>query len=514
MDSPPELLPYLTTNEPYPLEFKPILRTNLAQVALSLAELDDDISQLQCALDAKRQKREKYGRTHMEHSRLESPARKIPHEIWGLIIGFTLGKGPFGEEEFKIYGYLREVCTTWRDVVKNTPDLCRGLVVHLDGPLAERPYYIGIMMDIKLPRSRIEPWLALVSRNHPYHLVLDVGDDEAFNWAEAGVSEFVQQMVAAPPTPAILSINSASAFPLVYANTPKDNQISHLTLDFEDDLYLGVAETPFQEVFPCLETLLIKAPVAMASPMGHTSLRSLTLAQFCGSAYRLSSALLGFPTLRELRLGAPFESGGAIPSGRFIHPALEVLVIDDEDSMAVLRHATFPSLKFFGLNAWGSRYNFEILAEVVPSFFERCSLDNKDIFVGIKGTLTKFTFNLVMANLPLGSRLHLDIEIEWDDDEERAGAPQFTSPTQVRTFTTIFCSSLLEDFRWLADSHLPPGSEPADIYLPKGLVEGKEEDELGYRLLGLGYKLRILEQHRHKNLLLASMPRINVGWKV
>jgi hypothetical protein len=516
MDSPPELLPYLLTNEPYPLEFKPILRTYLAQVALSISELDDDINLLQRAIDAKRRRREQFRKKHLEHTRLESPIRQIPYEIWGLIIGFALGKGPFGRQEYKMYGYLQEVCTTWRDVVATTPDLCRGLVVHLDGPLAETPYCIGAMMGVPPPRDRMEQWLALVSRDYPYHLVLDVEDEDAFDWGEADVAEVVHQRLATVPSPAILSIKRASAFSLAYANAPKDNRISHLALDFEFDVdRIALEETPFQDVFPCLKTLVIKTPIESFNnnPLHHSSLQNFTLTRFRGSAYSLLSALSHLPTLRELRLGLQMSpgGGGSGPTDPLLHPALEVLVIEGEQMVSLLRHATFPSLKFLGLNAWGVLQGHKILTEVIPAFFQRCSLNNKGLFVGIKGRPSKLIFDLIASNIPLGSQVHLDIATEWDEDDERVGAPHFTSPTQTCTFTTMFCNRLPEDFDWLADSNLP-GSKPTNIYLPKGLLE--EEEELGRRLLGLGYDLQILKLHLYSDMLVASMPQINVEWKV
>ncbi|KAH6910200.1 hypothetical protein BKA70DRAFT_1272444 [Coprinopsis sp. MPI-PUGE-AT-0042] len=210
MDSPPELSPYLSSNLPLPHGLKPTLGTYLAKTSNCIAELDAEIDQLERALDAKRREREKYKQAHEEHSRLQAPIRSIPPEIWGIIFGFTLGHEPFSLWEYRMYGYLRQVCWSWRDVVSATPELCRGLVVDLDGPLAQASN--SNEEGLRCLKKRLESWLAIVSRNHPYHLFLSLEDGDSFEWSE-DVTEVVQWILTTGPSPTILSLVTSACRP-------------------------------------------------------------------------------------------------------------------------------------------------------------------------------------------------------------------------------------------------------------------------------------------------------------
>ncbi|KAH6910180.1 hypothetical protein BKA70DRAFT_118209 [Coprinopsis sp. MPI-PUGE-AT-0042] len=177
MDSPPELSPYLSTNIPFPRELRPILEAYLEQTSSIVASLDAEVNQLERALDAKKRTRDYHKKNYEEHSRLPSLSRTVPPEVWGAIFAFTLGDEPFGQRERRTYAYLREVCTIWRDVVA-TPDICRGLVFTGDTPRIRTPYRNE--RGIQSVKDHLEPWLAIVSRNHPYHLILDAEHDRSF----------------------------------------------------------------------------------------------------------------------------------------------------------------------------------------------------------------------------------------------------------------------------------------------------------------------------------------------
>ncbi|KAH6910193.1 hypothetical protein BKA70DRAFT_1560822 [Coprinopsis sp. MPI-PUGE-AT-0042] len=515
-----ELSPYLSSNLPLPHDLKPTLGTYLTQTSSCIAKLDAEIDQLERTVDTKRGEREQYKQVHKEHSRLEASIRSIPPEIWGIIFAFTLGHEPFGIWEYRMYGYLRRVCWDWRDVAASTPDICRGLVVHLDGPLTWTPD--GDKEGVWCLRQKLQPWLAIVSRNHPYHLVLGLEDEESYEWT-GHVAEIVQWILATVPAPTILSLTTSDIFSMAYVGAPRDNKITHLTLDFWQDLDREVLEeTPFQEVFPCLEVLAIDAPIEFLSPMRHDNLQCLTLTQIriYSSAYDFSVFLLDLPALRELRIDSqdPYCLGPDPSANQLalIHPTLEILIVEGEDLMLLLEHIAFPSLKFFGLGTWGSHEEYETLAEIVPAFFQRCSLDNKNFTATFRGLPTKFIFDLVMHSIPLGSRLHLNAVINWDGgEEEEMDTPYLPAPDPPRTLTAICCSHLPDDLGWLGSHHIrSPDNLPAKLYIPKSALERAMEAEVGDRLLDGGYALQILEVGTYKELLRSWIPPMSVKWEV
>ncbi|KAH6910190.1 hypothetical protein BKA70DRAFT_1272418 [Coprinopsis sp. MPI-PUGE-AT-0042] len=419
MDSLPEFSPYLFSNTALPDELKPTLGAYLTQISGCIAELAAEIDQLERALDVKRQKKAQYMRAYERHLQLQAPIRSIPAEILGLIFGLTLGDEPFDRREYQTYGYIREVCTSWRDVLATTPDLCKGLVVDLDGPLTNATYTDE--GDIRAIQHNLKPWLAIVSQNHPYHLVLGAEDEDNVADSEDHIPGIYEWIFTTIPTPRILSINNSNIFSAVYSLVPRDNQISHLTLDFWQDADLEVFEvTPFQKVFPCLKSLFIDSPIEFLSPMRHSNLQSLTLCQIYGSSRAFSHFLLDFPSLQELRICAEElcdpQEDPANTSEPLIHPKLEILVAEGEDLALLLKHVTFPSLKFLGLKAWGANEDYGF-----PVFLQRCSLDNKGFTVSIKGSPSKPMFNLLIRNVPRGARLHLDVLVDDDENEDYAG---------------------------------------------------------------------------------------------
>ncbi|KAH6910178.1 hypothetical protein BKA70DRAFT_1220830 [Coprinopsis sp. MPI-PUGE-AT-0042] len=520
MDSPPELLPYLVSNTPLPNEFKPTLGTYLAQASNFISELDAEIDQLERALDAKRRKREQYQRGYEEHYRIQSPTRSFPPEIWGVIFSFTLGDEPFGTLEYRTYGYLREVCLTWRDVVPTTPDLCRGLVVHLDGPLTQGPNSDD--KGTRCIKHNLEPWLAIVSRNHPYQLVLGTEADRPFDNPD-GVDGLCEWIFTTTPTPTILSIAHSYIFSSVYALAPRGNKISHLTLEFWHDLDREVfTDMPFQEVFPYLNTLVVDTPIKFLSDLSHTNIQSLTLTDVCGSATEFATFLRDLPLLRELRIDSKLccrpPANPSNPSTTIVHPALEILVADGEDLLLILAYITFPSLKYFGVKAWGSYEDHDSLSEIVPAFIKRCSLDNSGFTFSLKGKVYNFVFNLLMHNIPHGTRLHLDVDVELG--ENAVGEKTLESATAATwavngSFAEIFCTQKLVDLHRLrGDRNHSRGSELVKLYMPNGALAEEEIEMERDNLLEGGHILEVLQPHEYNRLLRSSIPQTTLGWEV
>jgi hypothetical protein len=227
MELPPDLSAFLSTNT---LDFDkptPAQREYLGQGSNPNDEVDE------LGPELKMDKGRNNHKTRLEEkSRLESPVHAVPPEIWGLIFAFTLGDKPFGLEQYRTYGHLRRICTAWTDVLAGTPDLCRGLVVYLDLPIAENTY--SHAEGMQLADEKLKPWLAIVSRNYPYHLVISAKDYVSLQGYS--IARACQWIFATSPTPTILSISNSDIFLTVCEYAPQDLPISHLALDFHDDV--------------------------------------------------------------------------------------------------------------------------------------------------------------------------------------------------------------------------------------------------------------------------------------
>ncbi|KAH6910198.1 hypothetical protein BKA70DRAFT_1466601 [Coprinopsis sp. MPI-PUGE-AT-0042] len=517
MDSPPELLPYLSTNFPLPHGLKATLGSYLTQTSSSITGVYAEIDRLERAIDVQRQKAERYKKGYEDHFKLQASIRSVPPEIWGIIFGFPLGDQPFRRWEYRTYGYLRGVCTTWRDVAATTPDICRGLVVDADGPLIQT----SCSDEKGMRRGNLDPWLAIVSWNHPYHLVLGAEDNEAIADFEDDVAKICEWIFTTVPTPTILSIQHADVFSWVCAYAPHNTQISHLTLDFDADLDREeLEETLLEDIFPCLKNLVINAPISFPIDLSHTGIQSLRLTNICSFAEEFARFLLDLPSLRELRIDSRDRCRPSTntpdPNTPLIHPMLEILVADGEDLLLLLENITFPSLKYFGLNAWGSSHDYEILLELIPAFFQRCALDNKNFTVSVRGRPSQFIFDLILHSIPCSSRLHLGMDKGLGGEDDEVETPAIPAPTHARTFTEVFSSVRLYNGDWLRGRGGSPGSGPTKLFTPKGVLRKEPEGVVEmYRadLLHLGYELQVLPWHDYEALLRASIPQTTLDWE-
>ncbi|KAH6884059.1 hypothetical protein BKA70DRAFT_1446161 [Coprinopsis sp. MPI-PUGE-AT-0042] len=212
--------------------------------------------------------------------------------------------------------------------------------------------------------------------------------------------------------------------------------------------------------------------------------------------------------------GAAYTSDPTTP---LIHPTLETLVADGEDLLLLLNNITFPSLKYFGLNAWGSSLDYKTLVELVPAFSQRCSLDNKNFTVSIRGAPSQFIFDLILHSIPYSFRLHLATDKGWGREDDEVEAPTIPAPTHARTFTEIFSSVKLYKGDWLRGRGGSPGSGTTKLFTPKGVLKKEHEGVVEmYRadLLHLGYELQVLPLRDYRGLLRASIPQTTLDWEV
>jgi hypothetical protein len=525
MDSPPELLPYLSSNIPLAQNLVPTLQEYLAKATGIISNLDTEIDELERVLAATSQKRELYNRGYWDHLRLQASVRSVPPELWGYVFGLALGVEPFGLLEYQRYSQIREVCRTWKDALESTPDLCQGLEVHMDGELAQAS--LSGAAGLQYAKDTLTPWLSIARRSNEYHLVLKaLSNCSADSSIQSAMEAICGWILATGPTPTILSIHRGAIFKSVLClGLARDNKISHLRLRMRKQLHRLIGAVTFEEAFPWLRILHLDSPVVFRNRIRHSDLQSLVLNQITGFAHEFSTFLLGFPLLRELKIrcASPFEhyrSGTTSPSSPLIHPNLEILIVQGESLLLLLDNITFPSLKFFGLRCWGHgvREDRERLAAIVPSFLQRCSLDNKGFTASIAVNPHQFILHLLARNLPRGTRLHVDVEmpdIEKEVDEEDLASPFISNYTHQFTQVLSTCRIDLGDLDWLGseNNHLP-NSEPIKLSMPMGVLEEGEPEICCEELRNRGYTLELLERDAYRELLRSSLPKMTVEWRV
>ncbi|KAH6901361.1 hypothetical protein BKA70DRAFT_1310450 [Coprinopsis sp. MPI-PUGE-AT-0042] len=520
MDSPHQLSPYLSANIPLPHYLTPTLDVHLTQLSVSITELDAEIDQLERALDAKKQKRDHYKKLYRNHASLKAPIRKLPLEILGMIFSFILGDEPFERLEYCTYGYIRRVCTTWRDVLASTPDICRGLEVLLDRPPGQAASNHGD--GVWGFDENLAPWLAIVSRNYPYHLVLGAADGATFDDAEDGVPDLAEWILSTPPTPTILTIDNSDVFSLVYACGSRENKISRLLLSFYEQVdRADLQEVPLEDIFPCLLILVIDAPTGFSTPMAHINLQALTLTGAWGAAQTFAEWLMEMPRLQELKIGYQDLYSRYCPATRspLIHSTIEILVVEGEDVMMLMEYLTFPSLKFLALDAWGlfDDSDEEALKEIIPAFLQRSCPGKHGFTASFKGKPSKVTFELFIQNLPLHTRLHYALDGLKIDHEDDAGdryrhVPCSLIPRHAHHVTEVFFSKTSNHLSWLQGSEPFTGGRLIDLYLPTGILQEEEIEIRREELRGWGYALVIVQADAFTKLLRPSIPPMTIEW--
>ncbi|KAH6901341.1 hypothetical protein BKA70DRAFT_1307154, partial [Coprinopsis sp. MPI-PUGE-AT-0042] len=522
MNLPSELSPYLSVNTALPYHLKPILRAHRVQIASSIGRLDAEVDDLERVLDAKRRERDQYKQSPEENSQLQATIRSIRLEILGTIFGFVLGDEPFGIWQYRTYGYLSSVCAIWRDVLATAPDICRGLEVFIDRP----PGQVSLSQGdgIRGFEDNLAPWVAIVSRNHPYHLILGV--DNLINFSDAIdiVADLAHWILSTVPSPTILSVDHSEIFSLLGLLAPPDNKVSDLKLCFSEEVdRIELQEVAFEEIFPCLEKLVIDAPIDFSSSMGHTNLQALTLSEVYGYAHDFSCWLMQMPKLRELRIGCSqlysLYKGSTSPVP-LIHSAVEILVVRGEDLMLLLEFLAFPSLKLLALNAWGTFDDMEDLEDIIPAFLQRSCRGKHTFAASFKGKPSKSTFDLFIRNLPLHTRLHYALDgFKIDDEDEEGdrnqGVPCSLIPHHSHHIPEIFFTEESNHLPWLRGdpSHLP-GSEPIKLYLPMGTLKEADFKMRRKELRDWGYVLEILQTDVFTQLFRSLIPPFTFEWSL
>ncbi|KAH6885143.1 hypothetical protein BKA70DRAFT_1237171 [Coprinopsis sp. MPI-PUGE-AT-0042] len=129
---------YLRQNAALPPEMSPLLEDYLSQLTRSLADMDDEIAEMEAALMTRKEARARLRLERTIYSKIKAPIRQVPPEIWGIVFGHVLA---------------------------TTPGLCTGIEIVLDSWV--NPNQEDVQLQLK---RKLAPWLAIINSHYPYRL--------------------------------------------------------------------------------------------------------------------------------------------------------------------------------------------------------------------------------------------------------------------------------------------------------------------------------------------------------
>ncbi|KAH6901329.1 hypothetical protein BKA70DRAFT_1523259 [Coprinopsis sp. MPI-PUGE-AT-0042] len=421
-----------------------------------------------------------YGTLHPQQSRAGSsdrhpPFDRVPLEIWAIIFGFVLGGEPFGRKERKAFICLRSVCIAWRKA-SATPGLLTGLDILLDDWVARWESWADSDAE-----KRVAPWLAFIGLTQPYHLLMR----SEGGYSEEIRDELIRYLLTITPSPTSLSIDGDSIFPTVLASAKNHDRV--LCLKVENLEAINECDgLPFLEkVFPNLQSFVVDAAFDLDTPV-----QAYDLAM--GFSRRIPTFSLVFAI--SLRT----QNWHYHPRDL---PAIEVLAISSEIlAVETLSHLTIPSLKFFGLEAFGTIPPEGVDFHTYLDFFSRSGLT--DFTVSITGDPSKSFLGPLVRNLPPCTLLHLNVESLFEIDNDDVFEP---GPARK-----IFCPNL----QWLEEWwELKRRDDLVEIFVPFQSDSAWEETQLQRKDLGdLGYIVEACSTQSMENNLKSRVPWMSIDW--
>ncbi|KAH6901280.1 hypothetical protein BKA70DRAFT_692097 [Coprinopsis sp. MPI-PUGE-AT-0042] len=495
--------PYLHQNIVPPPSLPPLVSKYLAELSRTIEGLDS----------AKKEKR-----AHLERERTSyagtSPIRSVPPELWGIIFGYALGAEPFGATERQTYTRLRSVCSSWRRVATATPGLCTGLEIDIEKWLGYRILASHDLEELlEAFKDYIAPWMAILSCTSPYQLRLS-SEPEFYGQTrflkDPEREAIVTYLLTRPTNSISLSMSSSDIFWLMVESMACYPSIASLNLNLFLKISPDLLSLPKR--FPNLENLVVQSKFTLVDMPGlQGNLQSLTLLDLDAFSGEFAELLEGLPCLRELKIDSREMTTPSSDAPRLaapiIHPTLEVIAIGGEDLIFLLEYLAAPSLKFFGIHAWGWHDEDHTLVDIATLFLQRSR--PADIAVSLKGDFRSSFFNPFTQILPGGTRLHLAGDVNIRDDEDEDDHWRTTNSVLFRSGTPreIFC----HDLRWLREGvSLAPQNPSINIFMPNDPCN----EELRIDLERGGYEVNVCSQYDMGRMIRAMFPRMTIKWDI
>ncbi|KAH6913667.1 hypothetical protein BKA70DRAFT_1263682 [Coprinopsis sp. MPI-PUGE-AT-0042] len=367
----PRLIPYISSNNPFPSSLGGPLRAYLGSLDEKIREFDIRISRLEgeiqrfkIELQGNQKERNRLANERHQYQHVTAAVRRLPPEVVALILQFALtsrhgaagGDGRALEKHGrKYFAGLRSVCRLWRATAMTTPDFWRHLHV-----APEDRFRFG--MSRSELASRLKGWFSKGGTNAELTLLIS-------GWGKSHHDDI--DMLACLDQPG-LNFNTISL------GSEKDNIDDVIPLlqpmdGFKCTRNVSLSWGFFSRtqvkrvwttsgIFPRLESLTLHAVVALPALVPQQPLICLHLdnSPFY-KLYELARLLPSLPCLQELilRFDKLTKEEEVLkyleeklfrlekPSSPASHPSLKRLVATCALPIRMFETFTFPSLEFF-----------------------------------------------------------------------------------------------------------------------------------------------------------------------
>ncbi|KAH6901716.1 hypothetical protein BKA70DRAFT_1435717 [Coprinopsis sp. MPI-PUGE-AT-0042] len=427
----------------------------------------------------------------------------IPPELWFIIFWFVLGPEPFGKEEHRTYNCLRGVCTAWKRIATTSPGLCSGF--ELDRASWAVPFKKEVI------KAWVAPWLAII-RHNSYHLRVSASWDNL----EDEESKFLARYLLcdAAPTPTSLTVGSSTVFQSILSMAERCESVTafNFTCPSENLDDVDIVRLPL--VLPKLQSFSSDARMAFHNPFNYPNLRSLVLLDIVGSSEDFARLVcMRLPCLQELKISSEniyeFVEPFAPLDTPLIHSNLEIVLVVGEDVLPLLAHLALPSLKFFGLEAWGMQKGGEVLEQTLPAFFQRSQLSN--LRVSLKGCCRKSLFAALTCNLPPTITFLANLGLVW---REYADEDYYDDTISYTFDFNHFKEMVCLDLRWLQKIiDRVTCNQAVKIYAPTDSLEKGQMQLTTQDMREKGFELKLLSPAEMESMLSSVMPQMSIEWK-
>ncbi|KAH6903652.1 hypothetical protein BKA70DRAFT_1513945, partial [Coprinopsis sp. MPI-PUGE-AT-0042] len=318
----------------------------------------------------------------------------------------------------------------------------------------------------------------------------------------------------AAPTPTSLIVGSFKVFKSILLMDNSCESVTSFTfrLPHGDLDNFDIPRLPI--VFPKLKSFSTNARIAFSNPFSCHSLRFLILLDVVAASEDFARLCMGLPCLQELKISSEnlYEIVEPITplNASLIHSALEIVLILGEDVLLLLAHLTLPTLKFFGLEAWGMRNGGEVVEKTLLDFFRRSNLSN--LKISLKGSCRKCLFSSLTRNLPPATTLLSNLGLVWKKDKDGDGYGGASLHTfNFKDIKEMVCS----DLSWLQEiEEQLTCNGSIKVYAPMDMPGKEQIWSTTKNMCRKGIELSLLPPDAMEGVLSSLVPRMTIEWNL
>ncbi|KAH6883638.1 hypothetical protein BKA70DRAFT_1471135 [Coprinopsis sp. MPI-PUGE-AT-0042] len=380
--SPPELAPYVSSNDVLPAHLSASLDAYLLKLSQPMERLEAEIAGLEELLNLKKKSYERAEAVRDAHLRIMAPIRRVPQDILGVVFPYAVDIPPFNR--YIDLARLRSVCSSWRHLAKTTPGLWTSLTIDLEGWCGERlDDYTSNALLLHF-EDALAPWTSILSKSTPNSLV--------------------HYLLHLKPGPSVVTVRSWSALSGLLSSQSSSTRTVRV-----DAAGMRIPEEiPLERVFPNLESLISDCSFdCVYLSLGHPSLAILHMDDVQGTVASFVHMIQVLTALRELKLNSSrtFDDDPPNPPQMYSHPCLEVLFVRGEDLLYLFRSLIFPSLRFFTVEGLDMNTDPILTDEILPPIFAKSI--SRAFTISFRGKLRRHFVQRIIRSLPANSYIHL-----------------------------------------------------------------------------------------------------------